>query len=72
MPRKSDHVVINTNKSCTTKDVLADVRCRLQFTVVMECRNCGEVFPMPNGLVQWVVDVSEAFAKAHKDCQKRD
>lgn len=66
--RKGDHVIINTQRAITTKEVLADVRCRLQFTVTMECTHCGEAFPMPTGVVQWVVDVGNAFTKAHANC----
>jgi len=66
--RKGYHVVINTQRTITTTKVLENVRCRLQFMVTMECTHCGEAFPMPTGVLQWVVDVGKAFTKAHANC----
>ncbi len=69
--RKGDHVVLNTQRTVTTKDVLEALRCRLQFTASIECKHCEEKFPMPTGALQWVVDVSNAFAKAHVNCKPK-
>lgn len=68
--RKSDHVVLSHETAAIP--VSPELRCRLQLNgASMKCQHCGEAFPMPVGLLQWVMAVSKAFTEAHAACKPK-
>ncbi|MFN7927899.1 MAG: hypothetical protein U0Y68_08120 [Blastocatellia bacterium] len=71
MPRKpkAPHVVFGKGKAVIANALLPN-RCALQWYSPMHCQNCGELFPMPAGLMEWCTAVMNAFIKAHADCKK--
>jgi hypothetical protein len=47
------------------------LRCALMPESLLHCEACGESFPMPGGDVKWVVAVSNAFDRAHRNCKRK-
>ena len=72
MPPK--HVVIELDQSCQVMydTDASETRTRLSSTQALHCLHCGEKFPFPLGMVDWVMGVMKAFGNAHKYCRQRD
>ena len=62
MPRKpkAPHVVFGKGKAVIANALLPN-RCALQWYSPMHCQNCGELFPMPAGLMEWCTAVMNAI-----------
>lgn len=64
------HVVIDGNTGEFPEDLfLADKRCYFSYTSAMKCLHCGEKLAMPFGDLDFVLGVTDAFARAHAGCK---